>query len=241
MANRIAIIPARGGSKRIPKKNILDFFGVPMIVKTIQAANDSGCFDRVLVSTDDPAIAEISREHGAEVPFLRNDKADDVSPVSEATLFALLQAEVHWGEQYETVVQLMANCPLRTAEDIRRAVTAFDARTSAFQISSFKFGWMNPWWSVRLQDNAIPERLFPHAFSCRSQDLEDLYCPTGAIWIANSTALKEECTFYGEGHVFENMPWTSALDIDDYNDLEMAKAVFMMRNQLDPKYDAIGC
>lgn len=229
MSKKIAIIPARGGSKRIPKKNILDFFGVPMIARSLHAALDSGCFDRVLVSTDDPAIAEISRSYGAEAPFLRAAKADDISPVSEATLLALEQAEEYWGEAYETVVQLMANCPLRTAEDIRKAVDTFDSRPSKFQISCFQFGWMNPWWSAKLHENGAPERLFPEAVSRRSQDLENLYCPTGAIWIADTAALKYAGTFYGEGHVFENMPWTSAVDIDDHEDLEMAKAVFMMR------------
>lgn len=231
MAGKIAIIPARGGSKRIPRKNIIDFFGLPMISRTIQAANESGCFDRVLVSTDDPAIAEVSRSYGAEAPFLRIHKADDFSPVSEATLSALAQAEVHWNESYETVVQLMANCPLREAEDILKAVSAFDGHVSQFQISSFKFGWMNPWWSVKLDAGGIPRRLFPDAFSCRSQDLDALYCPTGAIWIANSNALKHAGTFYGEGHVFENMHWTSAVDIDDYEDLEMAKAIYIMRRE----------
>ena len=101
MAGRIAIIPARGGSKRMPHKNIIDFFGQPMISRTIRAANESGCFDRVLVSTDDPTIAEISRSCGAEVPFLRMDKADDISPVSEATLSALAQAEAHWHESWK--------------------------------------------------------------------------------------------------------------------------------------------
>ena len=231
MAGRIAIIPARGGSKRIPHKNIVDFFGTPLISRTIQAANESGCFDRVLVSTDDPEIAEVSRSYGAEVPFLRMDKADDHSPVSEATLSALSQAESHWNESYETVVQLMANCPLREAGDILKALAAFDDKAALFQISSFKFGWMNPWWSVKLDEGGIPKRLFPEALSRRSQDLETLYCPTGAIWIANSNALKHAGSFYGEGHVFENMPWTSAVDIDDYEDLEMARAIYIMRRE----------
>jgi N-acylneuraminate cytidylyltransferase len=202
-----------------------------MIAKTISAAIESGCFDRVLVSTDDSTIAEVSRSCGAEVPFLRMDKADDFSPVSEATLYALAQAEAHWNESYETVVQLMANCPLRDADDILKAVSAFYGRTARFQISSFKFGWMNPWWSVKLDEDGIPQRLFPATGSRRSQDLETLYCPTGAIWIADSAALKREGTFYGEGHVFENMHWTSAVDIDDYEDLAMAKAVYIVRKQ----------
>src|SRR5690554_5095321 len=107
VARRIAIIPARGGSKRIPEKNILEFFGKPMIAWTIQAAKDSGVFDRILVSTDDPKIGEVSKEWGAEVPFLRQEFADDYTPVSEASASALQQAIDYWGEDYSSVTQLM--------------------------------------------------------------------------------------------------------------------------------------
>ncbi len=89
---RIAIIPARGGSKRIPEKNIIDFAGKPMIAWSIEAALKSNLFDRVIVSTDDIKIADIAKQWGAEVPFLRKECADDYSTVSEATTSALTQA-----------------------------------------------------------------------------------------------------------------------------------------------------
>ena len=85
----IAIIPARGGSKRIPKKNIIDFFGKPLIAHTIESAIKSNIFDRVIVSTDCKEIAKISLQYGAEVPFMREDKADDFSPISDATIYTL--------------------------------------------------------------------------------------------------------------------------------------------------------
>ena len=93
MKKNISIIPARGGSKRIPGKNILDFNGRPMIAWTIDAALKSGIFDKVLVSTDSEEIAAVSRNLGASVPFLRQGSADDNSPSSEATLTSLIQAE----------------------------------------------------------------------------------------------------------------------------------------------------
>lgn len=223
---RIAIIPARAGSKRIPEKNIMDFCGKPMIAWTIQAATQSGLFDRVLVSTDDPNIAKVSKAWGAEVPFLRLDCADDVTPVSEATASALQQAINYWQEDYVSVTQLMANCPIRTAPDINDAVTQFEAQDRIFQISCFKYGWMNPWWAVTLDSCGRPQRLFPEAASQRSQDLPELYCPTGAIWIAKTRALLLEKTFYGSGHVFEPLSWESAIDIDDYEDLSFAKTVY---------------
>src|SRR3989338_247799 len=227
----IAIIPARGGSKRIPRKNIVDFLGKPMIAWTIEAAKKSGCFERILVSTDDEEIAQVARDHGASVPFLRMDCADDHSPVSEATLASLKQAEAYWGSCFDTVVQLIPNCPIRTAEDIQRAVVAFQNRPAPFQISCFKFGWMNPWWALQLNEQGQGQRLFPDALTTRSQDLPPLYCPTGAIWIAQGAALKEAGSFYGPGHVFESMPWTSAVDIDDSEDMDIAKVVWTLHNQ----------
>ncbi len=222
---RIAIIPARSGSKRIPQKNIVDFCGRPMIAWTIQAAKESGLFDRILVSTDDQRIAEVSKALGAEVPFLRASFADDHSPVSEATASALQQAMQHWQESYAYVVQLMANCPLRTADDITQALAQFEAQDRSFQISCFKYGWMNPWWAVKLDAEGHPHRLFPETTDQRSQDLQELYCPTGAIWIARADKLLKTKTFYGPNHVFEPMSWESAVDIDDYDDMRFAEAL----------------
>lgn len=223
---RIAIIPARGGSKRIPQKNIINFAGKPMIAWTIKAAEESGLFDRILVSTDDQNIAEVSKIWGAEAPFLRNNFADDYAPVSEATASALWQAMDYWEESYISVTQLMANCPLRTADDIKQAVTQFEARGCSFQISCFKYGWMNPWWAVKLDSEGRPVRLFPETAEQRSQDLPKLFCPTGAIWIAKADAMLATKTFYGPDHVFEQLSWESAVDIDDYDDLRFAESLF---------------
>lgn len=231
MTGRIAIIPARGGSKRIPEKNIIDFEGKPMIAWTIEAALSSECFDRVIVSTDDEKIAQASLEFGAEVPFLRESHSDDFSPVSEATLSALKQAMTYWKENYHTVVQLMANCPLRNAANITAALNAFEQYSRTFQISCFRYGWMNPWWAVNLDDNGRPARLFEDALTQRSQDLPELYCPTGAIWIAKVVDFINAGTFYGKEHYFEPMSWENAVDIDDNEDLNFARALWLKRQQ----------
>jgi CMP-N-acetylneuraminic acid synthetase len=231
MKNNVCIIPARGGSKRIPKKNIMDFCGKAMIGWTIEAALKSDLFDRVIVSTDAQDIADISKAYGADVPFLREDKQDDISPVSEATVSALKQLKSQLGLEYETVVQLMANCPLRDEKDIRTAMDNFAKRDLDFQLSSFKFGWMNPWWSVKISDTGKPISLFPEAKLTRSQDLPKLYCPTGAIWIAKVNKLLASNSFYGEGYEFFEMDWISALDIDDYDDVQMAEAAFLVKNK----------
>lgn len=227
MSERVlAVIPARGGSKRLKNKNILPLAGQPMIAHTIKSALDSRLFADVLVSTDSPAIARIARKCGADVPFLRDAKlADDHTPVSAATLSSLKQMQAHTGKTYTAVVQLMPNCPCRSAQDIRNAYRQFLRSGASFQISVFPFGWMNPWWAMRLDRLARPIRLFPEAYKRRSQDLDKLYCPTGAIWISKADALRKQKTFYGKGFSVFVMDWRHAIDIDDKEDLEMAKAV----------------
>jgi len=226
MCKRIAVIPARGGSKRIKKKNIIDFHGKPMIAWTIEAALSSNLFDDVVVSTDDSEIAAVSRAYGAFVPFLRKHFSDDHSPVSLATIGTLKQLKEELLNEYDVVVQLMANCPLRTAQDITLAVNNFVERRAVSQISCFKFGWMNPWWAFTLDKAGRANRLFEEAFGKRSQDLPPLYCPTGAIWIASNDVLETNKDFRTEDSIFYPMQWTSALDIDDYDDLMMAQLVF---------------
>lgn len=223
----IAIIPARGGSKRLPQKNILDFFGKPMIAWTIDAAVRSGIFDRVLVSTDDVATSRIAEEYGASAPFLRQEAKDDISSVSMATLHALSQAETYWDEKYGAVIQLMANCPLRGAREIQSAWHRFRSIGADFQISCFEYGFMNPWWAHTLDGDARPTPLHRSALNQRSQDLPKLYCPSGAIWIARADALRASGTFYGPDHRFHSISWRSALDIDNEDDLLLARSVYM--------------
>ncbi len=219
----IAIIPARSGSKRIPNKNIIDFNNKPMIAWTIKAALDSKIFKRVIVSTDSNEIAKICIGLGAEAPFLRNVANDEFTPVSAATLHTLSQSKEYWNEDYQNIVQLMPNCPLRNSEDIKKAYSYFIQNKSNFQISCTKFGWMNPWWAATIDDKYTPTHMFQKLDS-RSQDLENLYCPTGAIWIANTNKLIEQKTFYGKEYKFFPIPWQRAIDIDDYEDLNIAKA-----------------
>lgn len=221
---RLAVIPARGGSKRLPRKNAISFEGKPLIAWTIEAARDSGLFDRVIVSTDDEEIAQQSRDSGGEVPFMRTKYADDTSPPSLVTVDALERLAAD-GDQFDQVVQLFAATPLRTAADICDAIKAFESREANFQLSCYKLGWMRPWWALTLADDGKGTWLFPHALT-RSQDLPPIYAPSGATWVARVDALLREQNFYGTGHVYHPMPWQRAVDIDDADDVLMASALF---------------
>ena len=229
---RVAIIPARGGSKRIPKKNISDFFGKPMIAWTIESALRTKMFETVLVSTDDLEIAEISKNYGAQVPFLRNQHMDDFSTVSEATLTALEQLNSYNGKAYETVVQLMPNCPLRSTKNIIDQLKFFEESKKKISVlSGFYYGMFNPWWAHQKDQSQKFKKVF-EGFSTerRSQDLEPLICPSGASWISSVENLKKYNSFYSEEYTFHKLSWQEALDIDDASDLLLAKAAYMILN-----------
>lgn len=228
--NRIAIIPARGGSKRLPRKNVLDFYGKPMIAWTIEAALRSNLFDKVLVSTDSNEIAGVAKEFGAEVPFLRNDNADDYSTVSDATITTLDQLYTFDGSKYDTVVQLMANCPLRTSKNIIDQVAFFENQEVRNSIlSAFHYGMFNPWWAHFLNSKGTYERLLKDIrLKARSQDLPELLCPSGATWISSTETLITSGSFYSSNYGFYTMNWKEAIDIDDRDDFDLAKAVYLL-------------
>ena len=196
-----------------------------MIEWTIDACISSRIFSNVVVSTDCNEIADIARSAGAEVPFLRKEASDDISSASQATLATLHQYEEYYNYKPKTVCQLMANCPFRTAEDIRSGYFHFIDNKAMSQISVFKFGWMNPWWALKKDDNGNPTWLFPEALKERSQDLPDLYCPTGALWFAHTKELKKYKSFYMPKTATYCLEWQNALDIDNSEDLEMAYCV----------------
>lgn len=232
VTNRIAIIPARGGSKRLPGKNVMDFYGKPMIAWTIEAALKTDLFDVVLVSTDSEQIADISKAYGAQVPFLRKEHADDYSTVSEATLSALIQMELHSGKSYETVVQLMANCPMRSAVSINSQVLQYERMTEMSLLSGFRYGMFNPWWAHYRDGERKVRRLHNEGDNkTRSQDLPELYCPSGATWITSANLLKTHRSFYTPNYDFFELTWQEAVDIDDLDDLNLAKAAFLLYNE----------
>jgi len=225
--NSLAVIPARGGSKRIPRKNIRSFRGRPLIAHTIEAAQESGLFEQVVVSTDDEEIASISRDYGATVPFRRPDSlADDHTPISEVTAHALEQLDPD-GERYGHVVQLMANCPLRTAEDIVDSHAHFQNTDHDVQLSVFEFGWQNPWWALKMRDDDTLDLLFEEMFEeeVRSQDQPPLYCISGAIWWGDVDVIRRQRTFHIEERAGWKMPWKHAVDIDTQEDWEFAEVL----------------
>ncbi len=230
----IAIIPARGGSKRVPGKNILPLAGKPLIAYTIEAALKSALFGRVVVSTDSEEIADVARTNGADVPFLRSSQiSDDVTPVSAATADALERLDPD-GTHYKIVAQLMANCPLRSAADLVSSYKQFSETGADAQISVVRYGWQNPWWAMRRDAGSFAlDPLFPREMSARSQDLPELFCPTGAIWWGKTRVLREQQTFHIPGRTGWEISWQHGVDIDTPEDMAFAEALFGLSSCLN--------
>jgi pseudaminic acid cytidylyltransferase len=225
---RLAVIPARGGSKRIPKKNLRELGGRPLLAYSIIAAQESGLFERIVVSTDSPEIADTATRYGAEVPFVRDAQlADDVTPVSEVTLDVLRRLDP--GERdYTQVCQLMATCPLRTGSDIVSSYEQFAGSGAEAQLSVVRFGWQNPWWAMRRAGHFALEPLFENALTQRSQDLPPLYCPSGAIWWARADTLRRHRTHHIPARTGWEIPWNRGVDIDTEDDWLVAEVLLRL-------------
>jgi CMP-N-acetylneuraminic acid synthetase len=225
----LAVIPARGGSKRVPGKNIRALCGRPALAYSIDAARDSGLFARIIVSTDSELIAEIAVRHDAEVPFLRAPAlADDRTPVSMATVDALIRLDPD-RRIFTSVAQLMPNCPLRDAADVRDSFRQFLLSGAQSQLSIARYGWQPPWWAMRRTPSLALVPLFPQEIVQRSQDLPSLFCPTGAIWWARAEALREAGTYHVEGRTGWEIDATHAIDIDTEEDWQLAEALMLQR------------
>jgi N-acylneuraminate cytidylyltransferase len=227
--NALAVIPARGGSRRIPGKNIRPLGGVPLIVHTIRAALDSGCFGAVVVSTDSEAIRAVAIDAGADVPFVRPAAlADDFTPSSLATLDALDRLDPA-GRRFKSVCQLLPSCPLRNAADLAASRDHFLSGAATAQISVTDFPWTNPWWAMKLGESGQVEPLFPDAFVKRSQDMPALVAPSGAIWWATAGRLRATKSFHGPDTAGCRIPWERALDIDTEADFRLAESLLAPR------------
>ena len=220
----LAIIPARGGSKRLPRKNILDLSGKPLIAWTIEAALNSKYIDRIVVSTDDQEIANISRKYGAEVPFLRPKSlaTDDASSI-DTVINVLGEVEII-NQHYEYIVLLQPTSPLRTEIDIDKAIELLEKKSADSVISVCEVDHP-PQWNNTLPDDGNMQLFFREDnANNRSQDFDIYYRLNGAIYIVKiERLLKEESLFLKTNTFAYCMDAYSSVDIDKEEDLMVAK------------------
>jgi CMP-N,N'-diacetyllegionaminic acid synthase len=229
--NMLAIIPARGGSKGIPDKNIIDLAGKPLIAYTIQAAKEAPSVSKIVVSTDDKKIAEISRHYGAEVPFFRpSELATDDSPVIETYLYTIERLQKEFNQRYEGFIVLQPTSPLRTAQDIENAVRLFREK-DADSVISVTLANHPPFWAKKIDDNGVLRSYFQDTGvdNRNRQNYPETYLPNGVIFIFKYSMLRKNRTYYSNKTYPYVMPKERSLDIDDKIDLNYAECLFRNR------------
>ncbi|CAE6881421.1 Cytidylyltransferase [Vibrio sp. B1REV9] len=222
---KVAIIPARGGSKRIPRKNIKAFHGKPMIAYSIEAAIASGCFDKVIVSTDDEEIAAVARAHGAEVPFLRPAEISD----DYATTMDVMAHAIHWcqndGWDVEAVCCLYATAPFVLPEDLQRgyALLRDTGAQFVFSATSFPFPIQR---AIKLDEFGSVSMFSPENEQVRSQDLEEAYHDAGQFYWGKTSAFLARLSMFSPHSKAVLLPRNRVQDIDTPEDWELAEALF---------------
>lgn len=222
---RLAVIPARGGSKRIPRKNIKPFHGRPMIAWSIEAARGSGCFDRIIVSTDDAEIAEVAIAHGAEVPFMRPaELSDDHTGTIPVIAHAIEWQRAH-GEAPTEVCCIYATAPFVRAEDLARGyqVLTDTGCDYAFSVTSYAFPIQR---AIRITAAGRVEMFHPEHFKTRSQDLEEAYHDAGQFYWGRSGAWLAGRPIFSPASAPIILPRHRVQDIDTAEDWERAEWLF---------------
>ena len=223
----ISIIPARGGSKGLPGKNILPLCGKPMIAYTIEAAKQSKYIDRVIVSTDDQKIAEIALQYGAEVPFLRPDfLASDTAQAVDNYIYTIERLSKEWNTPIEEFVVLQPTSPLRIAEDIDGAIEMFMEKKADSVISYTPEAHPVRWHKYLDENNAFVD-IFDTTIANR-QDLKTSYYPNGAVYVFRFSMIKERKYYTDKSYGFV-MPRVRSVDIDYKEDFDYVEFLMSRR------------
>ncbi|KZE32434.1 pseudaminic acid cytidylyltransferase [Crenobacter luteus] len=224
---RLAVIPARGGSKRIPRKNIREFCGQPMIARSIAAATASACFDRVIVSTDDQEIAAVAAAYGAEVPFMRPAELSDdyigTIPVIAHAIRWLQQQ----GEEVAEVCCIYATAPFVQASDLQHGLSLLRQHDAdyAFSVTSYAFPIQR---AVRITEQGLVEMFAPEQFATRSQDLEEAFHDAGQFYWGKAKAWLEGKPIFQGQSVPVILPRTRVQDIDTQEDWVRAEMLYRL-------------
>ena len=232
---KVAVIPARGGSKRIPNKNVKPFCGKPIIAYSIEAALASEVFDRVIVSTDFSEVMDVAKEYGAEVPFLRPDElSDDHTPTIPVIAHAIetLDQQVESdpdSEQAKGIVShaccIYATAPFVQVADIESGLKTLQTSQADFCFTATSFAFPI-WRAIGLSENNTVEMFWPENGNKRSQDLEEAYHDAGQFYWGTSHAWKNATNIFSANSTAVVIPRARVQDIDTVEDWERAEAMY---------------
>jgi N-acylneuraminate cytidylyltransferase len=221
----LAIIPARGGSKRIPRKNVRPFHGKPMISWSIRAARDAECFDRIIVSTDDEEISEIAQSEGCEAPFVRPRELSDDFTGTIPVIAHAIEWALDNGIEVDTACCIYATAPFINSADIRRGAEILDRKASdyVFPVASYAFPIQR---AVRINGGGNAEMFSPEHYTTRSQDLEPAYHDAGQFYWGTRNAWLERKPIFLANSVPIILPRSGVQDIDTEEDWGYAELMF---------------
>lgn len=221
----LAVITARGGSKRIPRKNIKPFLGKPILLYSIQAALDSGVFDEVMVSTEDEEIARLAEEAGAKVPFFRSsDTANDYATTADVLLEVLEQYR-ELGMQFDYVCCIYPTAPFVSAKRLAEAMEKLTAQGADSLLPVVRFGFP-PQRSVVVDDDGFLQFRWPEHMLTRSQDLEPFYHDAGQFYCLRTESFLKQKKMVMEKTLPLVLPESEVQDIDTEEDWRIAEAKF---------------
>jgi len=220
----IAIVPARGGSKRLPGKNLLPVAGRPMIAWTIAVARESKYVDLLIVSTDEPAIADVARQYGADVPFLRpaHLAADDTTSVD-----TVMHALDSVGGDFEIAIMLQPTSPLRLREDIDGAIEAFVGSAASAGVSVYRPAKPIAWSMTVNSAGQLTPIFGPEGPAGTAP--QDVYFPNGATFVVDIASFRHQKTFYPRDAIPFVMPASRSIDVDTEDDLALADHLLRRR------------
>jgi pseudaminic acid cytidylyltransferase len=221
----VAIIPARGGSKRIPRKNIKLFFGKPMIAYSIEAAIKSKCFDKVIVSTDNKEIAEIARLYGAEVPFVRPAELSDDYAGTIPVIKHAIEYFLDKGVSIKNVCCIYATAPFISPDDLITGKDLLETENCDYilPVTTYAYPIQR---SLKRNDTGFIAMNSPENWEVRSQDLDEMYHDVGQFYWGKKQSWLELIPILGEGAYPIIIPRVRALDIDTEEDWKHAELLY---------------
>jgi len=226
----IAIIPARGGSKGLPGKNSKELFGKPLIAYTIEAALNSKYISRVIVSTDDETIAEISKKYGAEIPFMRPGYlATDDSKAIDTYNYTISELEKLGETTIKEFAVLLPTCPLRKVEDINNACQLFFEKKADSVISYTKEHHPISWHKY-ISPTGKFENIFEQNTLLNRQEIRESYYPNGSIYVFSKELISKE-QYYSDNSYAYIMDRSVSVDIDTIEDFELAEYFLKKENE----------
>ena len=222
----LCIIPARGGSKRIPRKNIKPFMGKPIIAYSIEAAMNSGVFDEVMVSTDDEEIACVARQYGAAVPFLRSAETSNDYATTVDVLLEVVNKYKEQGKVFNTICCLYSTAPFVTSERLKEASSQLsDTVDACFTIVQYSYPIQR---SLRINEDNYVEMKFPEHLKCRTQDLEKVYHDAGQFYFVKTDSLVNEKTVWCKRTAPLILSELEVQDLDTLTDWQLAEMKYQL-------------